>query len=227
MWSRAKRLEVLEPVHAFRWDGSFDAPGPVRDLLDPAPAAAAPVEPEPPPGPSPEVIAQQQAHLAALERDAFAKGYAQGERAGFEAGATRAEAMLRRLAGSLEELGRLRTSMIQHTERQMVQLALVVARRILKREVAIDADLIVAMARVALDRLGERTHATVRMNPEDLAATGVPQNDWVGPHVTIVPDASLGRGQCQVESDFGFVDAGVDAQFEQIAHSLLGDLGRN
>lgn len=225
MWSRAKRLEVTEAVHVFRWDGRQDAPGGVYDLL--APEVPDDAEPTVPAAPAAEVVAQHQAQLAALERDAFAKGYAQGERAGFEAGATRAEAMLRRLAGSLEELGRLRTSMIQHTERQMVQLALVVAKRILKREVTIDADLIVAMARVALDRLGERTHATVRMNPEDLNASALPATDWAGPHVTIVPDASLGRGQCQVESDFGYVEAGIDAQFEQIAHSLLGDLGRN
>lgn len=226
MWSRARRVAVAEAVQPFHWDGREEPPAPAYDLFAPEPPRQQAPAPAAPPEPSPEAIAEQQAHLAALERDAFAKGYAQGERAGFEAGATRAEAMLRRLAGSLEELGRLRTQMIQHTERQMVQLALVVARRILKREVAIDQDLVVAMARVALDRLGERAHATVRMNPEDLNATGVAPTEWAGPHVTIVPDASLGRGQCQVESDFGFIDAGVDAQFEQIAQALLGDLDR-
>src|SRR5262245_40363068 len=46
--------------------------------------------------------------LADLEREAFARGHEQGERAGFEAGAQRADAMLRRLAGTIEELGTLR-----------------------------------------------------------------------------------------------------------------------
>jgi flagellar assembly protein FliH len=242
MWSRARRLESPDAIQTFRWEGGFDAPEEIGDIFAPAsselsesagavgpagpgeglqpPDEAGPIEPAPPA--LAEVLAEQQAHLAALERDAFATGYAQGERAGFEAGGTRAEAMLRRLASSLEELGRLRTSMIQQTERQMVQLALVVARRILRREASVDADLVVAMARVALDRLGERSHAKVRMHPDDLAAAGVPSETWAGPHVTIVPDASLGRGQCQVESDFGFVEAGVEAQFEQIAQALLG-----
>ena len=35
---------------------------------------------------------------ATIERDAFAKGYAEGERAGTQAAATRTDAMLRRLA---------------------------------------------------------------------------------------------------------------------------------
>ena len=62
--------------------------------------------------------------LAALERDAFTKGYAQGERAGLEAGAKRAEAMLRRLAQTLEELAGLRDTMVRQTERELVQLSL-------------------------------------------------------------------------------------------------------
>src|SRR5262249_7369252 len=49
---------------------------------------------------------------SSIERDAFTKGYAQGERAGLEAAATRADAMLRRLGQTIEELGELRNEMI-------------------------------------------------------------------------------------------------------------------
>ncbi|MGE3190999.1 MAG: FliH/SctL family protein, partial [Vicinamibacterales bacterium] len=139
------------------------------------------------------------------------------------AGAKRAEAMLRRLAGTLDELAHLRTAMIQQTERQMVQLALAVARRILRREVTLDGDFVVAMARVALDRLGEQTRATVRLHPDDLATTGTEPGQFAGTHVSVVADPSLSRGQCQVESEYGFIDVGVEAQFEQISQALIGD----
>jgi len=189
-------------------------PTPVNEV----PQAAAPVEPAPE-----SESSNHQARLAALERDAFAKGYAAGERAGAEAGSTRAEAMLRRLAQTIEELGGLRTSMVHQTERQMVQLAVAVAKRIVGREIGLDADLVVAMARVALDRLGEGTPAVIRLNPEDLAAAG--QTGWAGPHVTIVADPAVSRGGCLVESEFGFIDASVEAQFDQIAQAMLGHTG--
>src|SRR6476620_6225768 len=67
-----------------------------------------------------EEAAQHQAALAALEREAFATGYAQGERAGLEAGNTRAEAMLRRRAVTLDERTALRQTMIQQSVRQLV-----------------------------------------------------------------------------------------------------------
>ena len=45
--------------------------------------------------------AVEKSRLATLEREAFATAYAQGEKAGVEAGTTRADAMLRRLSDTL------------------------------------------------------------------------------------------------------------------------------
>lgn len=166
----------------------------------------------------------QPSHLGALEREAFAKGYAQGERAGHEAGAKRAEATLRRLTLTLEELSRLRKSVIRETEQQMVQLALTLARRVVKREVTLDPDLVGAMAHVALDRLGQDSPATIRLNPDDYAAVVASRGEgWAGSHVTVVADAAIARGGCLVESDFGMVDASVDAQIDELSRALLGD----
>lgn len=223
MSSRARRA-VSPAVAAYDWDASSNAGGP---------AAAGEPSPMPPDLDARSAAAideqlkvEQQARLAALEREAFATGYAQGERAGLEAGNTRAEAMLRRLAQTLDELRGLRATMIRQTERQMVDLALAVARRILRREASVDQDLIVAMARVALERLGESGSTTIRLNPEDYAQTVQRQADhWAGAKVTVVADPAVSRGGCMVESDFGFIDAGVEAQFEQIAQALTGQDG--
>jgi flagellar assembly protein FliH len=168
--------------------------------------------------------AEQQARLAALEREAFAKGYQQGERAGAEAAAQRGEAILRRLAQTIEELTTLRAEMIHQTERQMVQLALAIARRIVHREVSLNQDLLIAMARVALDRLGDSAQVTVKLNPEEFAATGAARVAQLGSsaHVTVVSDSRVPRGGCRVESALGTMDAGVDAQLQEIAYALLG-----
>lgn len=164
------------------------------------------------------------AHAAGIERDAFAKGYAQGERAGMEAGAQRAEAMLRRLASTIDELAELRRTIVRQTERQMVELALSVARRVVLREVTLDPEIVAAMAHVALDRLGHDSPATVRLNPDDYASVMSSRGEgWAGSHVTVVPDAAVARGGCLVESDFGLVDGSIDAQLQELGRSLLGE----
>jgi flagellar assembly protein FliH len=178
-------------------------------------AAPAPVIHEP---------AVQQTQLAALEREAFAKGFAQGERAGAEAAASRGEAMLRRLTESLDEVAALRVQVIRDTERQMVQLALAIARRIIHREVSLNHDMLMAIARVAMERLGEGAQLTIRLNPEDHAAvTAAGAEQWTRAQVAVVADARLPRGGCRIESSLGIVDAGLDAQLNEVAQALLGD----
>ena len=174
------------------------------------------------PTPAQSPTAAPHARLSEIERDAFAKGYEQGERAGAEAGGRRADAMLRRMASTLEELAAVRQQMIQQAERQMVQIALTIAKRILHREVTLDPDLTVAMARVALDRLGEQSGATIRLHPEDYAAAvGGGQEAWSSEQVTVISDENVSRGGCRIESAFGFVEAGVEAQFDEIEKVVL------
>lgn len=207
--SKARRIERgSAAVSSFPWGGRH-APAPPELRLAPPPEV---------------VTVDHEAQLAALERDAFAKGFAQGERAGEEAAGQRGEAMLHRITQTLGELTTVRAEMIRQTERQMVHLALAIARRILQREVSLDPDLLLAMARVALERLGDSARVTVRLHPEDYVATGAAKvSELASSNVTIVSDSRLSRGGCAVESDMGLLDAGVDAQLLEVGRALIGE----
>jgi flagellar assembly protein FliH len=201
---RAHRLAEVK-VDQFRWD-------PVGGGRPGAPA----------PAPNPQEQAEQQMRVAAIERDAFAKGYAQGERAGNEAAGTRADGMLRRLSQTVEELASLRSEIIRRTERQTVQLVLAIAERVVQREVSIDRGLLLGMARAALDRLGEYGTATIRLHPDDYNAISAKRSIDDGP-VKVVADPVVTRGGCLVQSDFGFMDVSPDSQFRELARTLLSD----
>jgi flagellar assembly protein FliH len=200
---KARRIAEAS-VEPFHWD----AVGGQRH----APVGA------PPPAPD----ADQQMRIAAIERDAFAKGYAQGERAGAEAAGTRADGMLRRLAQTVDELAGLRGEIIRRSERQTIQLVLAIAERIVHREITLDRTLLVGMARAALDRLGEYGAATIRLHPDDYNAIGVKATPQEGP-IRIIADAVVTRGGCLVQSDFGFMDVSPDSQFRELARALLAD----
>lgn len=216
----ARRLPAGAAVAPFHWGAQ--APQPAAEQAPARPAAAASL-PRPaavtPPAASP-------AGLADIEREAFAKGYQQGERAGYEAGAKRAEATLRRLGETIDELGDLRRTAVHQIEMQVVRLALEIARRILHREVSMDRHLAEAMVRVALDRLGATGPITIRLHPDDVAAVSDRVRTGDG-SLTLVADANVSRGGCLVEADAGFVDGGLDAQFAEIAHALFEDEERH
>lgn len=162
--------------------------------------------------------------IAALEREAFVKGYAQGERSGAEAAARQGEAMLRRLSETIEEVAALRTDLLHRSERDIVRVALIIAERVLHREVSLDRELILAMAHIAIDRLGNRASATIRLHPADHAALmAVPRAQPFAGAVEIVADAAVSRGGCLVQSDFGLVDLGVEAQLKEVSRAMLGE----
>jgi len=169
------------------------------------------------------MMREHQARLATLERDAFAKGYAQGERVGVEAGGKRAEAMLRRVAQTIEELSALKTSLLAQTERQTVQLALALARKIVHREISLDPELVAAMAHVALERLGDATPATIRLHPDDYTVVTRDSERWSSRQVRLLSDPSVTRGGCYVESEFGSIDASLERQFDELSRGLFGE----
>ncbi|MGE0863991.1 MAG: FliH/SctL family protein [Vicinamibacterales bacterium] len=207
---KAVRLAKSVAVEAYDWGGWT----PDQPAARQAPAASAP----PPPPTMPSV------DRAAIERDAFAQGFAQGERSGAEAAAARSEAVLQRLKQTIGELQTLRAEMIHKTERQVVQLSIAMAKRIVHREISLDPELLSAMARVALDRLGDAASATIRLHPDDYAATagaggGARADASV---VRVVADPIVRRGGCLVQSEFGLIDVSADAQIQELATALLG-----
>lgn len=204
---KARRVSVAE-AQPFAWE-----PVGTRSVQNPPSNA---------PGQAPRPSGDPGNQAAAIERDAFARGFAQGERAGAEAGSTRVEGMLRRLSDTIQELAALRSELIRRTERQTVQLVLAIAERVTHREVTLDRSLLLGMARVALERLGEYGTATIRLHPDDFHAIGgKPAID--GATVQVVADASVNRGGCHVQSDFGFMDVSPESQFRELARALLSE----
>jgi flagellar assembly protein FliH len=225
-WTFERQAPAERPATAAPFTAPFTGP-----VAAPRPAAAsataaafAPAPDAAPAAPPTEesLLAEHRERLAALEREAFTTGYAQGERAGMEAGGKRAEAMLRRIGQTIEELGGLRQTLIHETEREMVQLALTLARRVVHREVTLDPELAAALAHVALERLGTTTPATIRLNPEDYTVVAQDSARWGGQTVTVVPDPSISRGGCLVDSAFGSVDATIERQFDELSRALFG-----
>lgn len=247
---RARRMPDSRAVQAFDWNGAAVgaplAPPPfvafdhgIASHTAPIESDHAAVEPgeadalgddgvvepghEPPSAPLMSE-GELQARVAAIERDAFAQGYAAGERSGAEAGAQRAEALVRRLTETLDELANLRRIVASDAEHDLVRLALAVAKRVVQREVQLDRDLVAALAHVALERLDAgRGPATIKMHPDDIAQVSPRVGaDWDRAAIRLVPDTGVARGGCIVESGNGRVDATLEGQLDEVTHALLG-----
>ena len=226
MSSRARRLAVSSstavatPVASWLEavaDGAVPAAGrrPAQRVMQATAAAltamAAPGVPQPP-------------SAAQLEEEIYARGFAAGQQAAATATQQDTAALARKLAATLDDLVRVRDQMIRHTEKQMVQLALAVARRVLHREVSVDPTAMLTMMRVVLERVSDAARISVRLNPADhQAVTAALADAPTSDQIAVMADPRVPRGGCKVECEYGDIDAGVDAQIQEIARALLGE----
>jgi len=180
--------------------------------------------------------AQRQA-AEALEA-ARRAGHEQGVPEGREAG--RAEAfedaqarfaeqhgsLVAALSGALEQLDADRRALMVSAQRELIELALAIAERVVKAHVACDAEAVRANLAEAIELAGHRRDVTVRVHPDDCAtaeqfAAGLGRPEAPRGHVTVTADAAVARGGCVVTTDHGEIDARLETQLARIAEALL------
>ncbi len=217
MSSKVVRSPQAEVIRFKNWEAAR-RPSPEPD--------AQPVEAETEPVPQDESPTPTGEELSRLEREAYREGYEAGERSGMEMADRKIQSMLERFAASLEELGRLRLTILRETERELVRLALEIAKKLVHREIRIDPEIIVTLVRVALGKLKVNSPVVVRLNARDHGLLEPLLEELTGggsdTQVSLKVAPELNRGDCRIESDFGTVEGRIDEQFREIEKGLLG-----
>ncbi|TMA57346.1 MAG: hypothetical protein E6J75_07865 [Deltaproteobacteria bacterium] len=133
--------------------------------------------------------------------------------------------MAESLVKSLEELSVFRGQVRERYERELLELALGVARKVVQQELAERPEIWLGLIRGAVRRVVDRERITVRVPPRLLAflRDALPELraslDSVK-ELELVEDPSLPTGGCIIESRFGEVNLGVEAQLETIERTL-------
>jgi len=172
-------------------------------------------------------ITQMQQHYEQKIREAQAAGRSEGEEAGRTRGRAEIQPVLDRLARSVDEVGGLRARLRSEAEADLVQLAVAIARRILRREIAIDPDALHGLILGALEKLKGQEITRVRVHPSQATAiTECLRQTWNAAHVEVVSDPSREPGAVILETPRGNLDAGVESQLQEIERGLADCLRR-
>jgi flagellar assembly protein FliH len=200
-----------------------------------AAAAARAYEPPPPVQTIPMPTAEElEAIRAAAREEGYAEGLeagqAEGHAAGYEEGLAlgRAEA-----ADELEHLRELATTfgdaVTQADEaisNDVLELALHLARGMVRTAFDVKPDLILPVVREAIDYLPNlQQPALLMLHPEDalIVKSGIghelDKSGW-----RIVEDETIARGGCKVDTASNQIDAQIGARWQRLAHALGKDV---
>ena len=159
------------------------------------------------------------------------KGREEGRAAEREAqAASLATAEKQRALQAAELIGnftRERERYLHAVEHEVVELALAVAARILRREAQMDPLLLTGAVRVALGQLASSTEVRLRVPTAELdlwtEAIALLPKPAVKPTVSAGEDMRL--GDCLIETEMGSVDLGIRAQLGEIERGFFDRAG--
>jgi flagellar assembly protein FliH len=172
-------------------------------------------------------LAQMQQQYEQRVREAHAAGMREGEALGRTRAAAETQPVIDRLCRSIDELAQFRGRMRREAEADTIKLALAIAKRILRRDMAVDPEALHGLVLGALERLQSQEIARVRVHPAHAPAVAAQlRNTLSGAAVEVIADAGREPGAVLFETQRGNLDASVESQLQEIERGLADCLRR-
>ncbi len=135
---------------------------------------------------------------------------------------------LARAAAVLVSAAAARDRRLAAVEREVALLAMEIARRVLAAELAAREDAVVDLAARALGEARARREVTLRVHPGDARAVRSAEGRLAAilarAPLAIREDVALAPGGVVVETEAGWIDAGVEAQLAELARAVEEEL---
>jgi flagellar assembly protein FliH len=123
------------------------------------------------------------------------------------------------------QLKNLRRETYQKIEKEVVQLALAIARKIICREIAMDKEVVVCVAQEALALVEDPGQIKIKMNPADLQGineTRYQLSELISDidNVTLAAEDSIQSGGRVIETNLGEIDARIEKQLQAVEEAF-------
>lgn len=173
-----------------------------------------------------KIIAEARAQEQEIISKAESEGLKQGREEGFSNGRNEVERLVERMHKIIDSVQDKRQEILDNTEQQIVDLVILMTRKVVK--IMSDNQKSVIMANVvqALKKVKGRGDVTLRVNLSDIKLTTEHVQDFIKEvenikNISIVEDSSVEKGGCIVETDFGAVDARIASQLGELETKIL------
>lgn len=170
----------------------------------------------------------QDAHLEEqkIKADAKQDGFKQGHDDGYSAGESEIERLVERLRKMVEALMLRREEILKETEQQIVELVILMTRKVVKIISETQKTAIMSNVLAALKKVKSRGNVILHVNLEDLKLATANADEFIKrveniQGITVVEDSTVEKGGCVVETDFGAIDARISSQLSELEEKIM------
>lgn len=159
------------------------------------------------------------------QKEGYDSGYSEGFKKGEDAAREEFKPFLETIEGLISDLTSFRKGMYDKVEREMVEMVVSLAKKVIHFEFSTRDDAVQEMIRLAVKSVLDRESMVIKINPADkgYAESFRPElHHLFGEikNITFEAHSGIERGGCVVETNFGVIDAQIDKLGEQMDRIL-------
>jgi flagellar assembly protein FliH len=173
-----------------------------------------------------ELAAETRKTLDEERKTALEEGREAGRQEGYAEGKVEVERLIERTQVVLERAQDKRGEILVETEREIINLVLLIARKVVKVIAENQREVVVSNVIQALQKVRDRGTIIVRVNLVDLKLTTEHTKEFIqmlegAKSIQVVEDSTIDPGGCIIETDFGEVDARIASQLAELESRIL------
>lgn len=159
-------------------------------------------------------------------RKAEEEGEKAGRETGFQQGKVEVERLVKRTQIVLERAQEKRTEILVETEQRIIDLVILIARKVIKVISEGEREVIIANVQDALRKVKGHGDIIIKVHTADLALASERLTEFIqmlesGAHIQVQEDLSIDQGGCIIETDFGEIDARIATQLTELEAKIL------
>ncbi len=177
-------------------------------------------------GKAEEIIKDAEKKKDEIDKEAYNEGFKKGEREGFMNG----QQAIKRLASHLEsvllEAQARRDDILIYSEEDIVSLAFMIAKKIIKSEAtSIEKKVVIANVMEGLQKVKEQESITIRINISDLKVVSSYKDEFLKMvsglrQINFKDDSTIEPGGCKIDMSYGTVDLSIPTQLEELSRQM-------
>ena len=154
------------------------------------------------------------------------KGREEGRDDGYGEGKAEVERLIERTQVVLERAQNKRGEILSETEQQVIDLVLLIARKVVKTISENQRDVIIPNIIEALRKVKAKGNIIIRVNLADLQMATKHKEEFIklmegANSIQLVEDTTVDPGGCIIETDFGEIDARIASQLAELENKIL------
>jgi len=168
---------------------------------------------------------QAKERIKIAEKEAYDRGCSEGRRDGIDQKNRELSLSSQSVAKLIRELEDLKKQILEDSEKEILDLAFLIAGKVIHKEVSTGREVILSVLRDAMRNMQESEGVRIRLHPGDYRHIIEVKPDFLERYgdISIEKDEGIGQGGAMIETNSGSVDARLDKQLNKIMESLCDE----